>query len=186
MDSREVATCGGQAKGPVPEPQEGAGRQAPPEHRETRWLSAQEQAIWLELREFAKGLPRAIDRQLLQDSDVSGVEYAVLAVISEAGCEQLRSGDLAAQLGWDRSRVSHLLKRMESRGLLNRCTASTDGRGQDISLTDSGWDKIRSAAPGHVSMVRETIFDPLTPEQQAQLFEALASIRRAAEERGLW
>ncbi|MBP2411324.1 DNA-binding MarR family transcriptional regulator [Arthrobacter stackebrandtii] len=184
MDSREVAMHGGQADRPVPEPQEGQ-RQGP-EQRETRWLSAQEQAIWLELREFAKGLPRAIDRQLLQDSDVSGVEYAVLAVISEAGCEQMRSGDLAAQLGWDRSRVSHLLKRMESRGLLHRCTASADGRGQDISLTDSGWEKIRSAAPGHVTMVRETIFDPLKPDQQAQLFEALTSIRRAAEERGLW
>lgn len=153
---------------------------------ETRWLSAEEQALWLELREFAKGLPRAIDRQLHRDSDVSGVEYAILAVVSEAGEEAVRSGDLAATLGWDRSRVSHLLRRMETRGLLSRCAASTDGRGQDISLTEAGWDAVRSAAPGHVTMVRETIFDPLTPEQQGQLRQALTSIRRAGEERGLW
>lgn len=153
---------------------------------ETRWLSAQEQELWLELREFAGGLPRAIDRQLLADSDVSGVEYSILTVVSEAPDRVVRSGDLAAKLGWDRSRVSHLLRRMEMRGLLHRCAASTDGRGQDISLTEAGWDKIHSAAPGHVTMVRETIFDPLTPEQQAQLLEALASIRGAAEERGLW
>lgn len=153
---------------------------------QTRWLSLDEQALWLELREFAKGLPRAIDRQLSADSDVSGGEYAILAVVSEAGADAVRSGDLAAKLGWERSRVSHLLRRMEARGLIHRCAASSDGRGQDIALTDAGWEKIHSAAPGHVTMVRETIFDPLTPEQQAQLHDALTSIRAAAEERGLW
>lgn len=151
-----------------------------------RWLSAQEQLIWLELREFANGLPRAIDRQLMRDSDVSGVEYSILSVVSEAGEEKVRSGDLAAKLGWERSRVSHLLKRIEARGLIHRCATSGDGRGQEISLTQAGWDKIRGAAPGHVTMVRETIFDPLTPEQQGQLFDMLTSIRNAAEERGLW
>lgn len=151
-----------------------------------RWLSAQEQLIWLELREFANGLPRAIDRQLMRDSDVSGVEYSILSVVSEAGEEKVRSGDLAAKLGWERSRVSHLLKRIEARGLIHRCATSGDGRGQEISLTQAGWDKIRGAAPGHVTMVRETIFDPLTPEQQCQLFDMLTSIRNAAEERGLW
>lgn len=153
---------------------------------ETRWLSVQEQELWLELREFAKGLPRAIDRHLLADSDVSGVEYAILAVISESPNKVVRSGDLAAKLGWERSRVSHLLKRMESRGFVQRCAASADGRGQDIALTETGWEKIIGAAPGHVTMVRETIFDPLTPSQQDQLRSALTSIRNAAQERGLW
>ena len=157
-----------------------------PAMEETRWLTIEEQQLWLELREFAKGLPRTIDRQLLHDSDVSGVEYSILAAVSEAEDTVVRSGDLAAKLGWERSRVSHLLRRMESRGLLHRCAASADGRGQDVSLTDDGWDTIRSAAPGHVTMVREVVFDPLTPEQQGQLLEALVSIRGAAEDRGLW
>lgn len=152
----------------------------------TRWLSEGEQQLWLELREFANGLPRAIDRQLLRDSDVSGGEYAILAAVSEAKGDVVRSGDLAARLGWERSRVSHLLKRMEARGLIVRCAASTDGRGQDISLTQAGWDKIHGAAPGHVTMVRETVFDPLTAGQQRELFDMLTGIRHAAEERGLW
>lgn len=152
----------------------------------TRWLSAQEQQLWLELLEFARGLPRAIDRQLSRDSDVSGVEYSVLAVISEAPCKFVRSGDLAAKLGWERSRVSHLLRRMEARELVRRCAASSDGRGQDIALTETGWETIRSAAPSHVTMVRETIFDQLAKPQQEQLFDVLTSIRHAAEQRGLW
>ncbi|WP_449372351.1 hypothetical protein [Arthrobacter psychrolactophilus] len=67
---------------------------------ETRWLSAQEQQLWLELREFSNGLSRTIDRQLAQDAELSGVEYAVLAAVSEAPPEGVRSGDLAEILSW--------------------------------------------------------------------------------------
>lgn len=153
---------------------------------EARWLSAEEQQLWLELREFSNGLSRTIDRQLAQDAELSGVEYAVLAAVSEAPPEGVRSGDLASILSWDRSRVSHLLRRMEAKELIGRCVASSDGRAQEITLTDLGWETIRSAAPGHVTMVRETIFDPLTVAQQEQLLAAIRSIRLAATERGLW
>lgn len=153
---------------------------------ETRWLDMQEQKLWLELREFIGGLPRAIDRQLIRDSAVSNGEYAVLAAVSEASADGIRSSDLATLLEWERSRVSHLLRRMESKGLVARCSASTDGRGQEISLTQAGWDLVRSAAPGHVSMIRETIFDPLTPAEQQQLGDSLQKIRAAAVEGGLW
>jgi DNA-binding MarR family transcriptional regulator len=152
----------------------------------TRWLTEQEKVLWLELREFTNGLPRALDRQLSRDSDVSGVEYAVLAAVSEAPPEGIRSGDLAAILEWDRSRVSHLLRRMEAKGFVGRCPASGDGRGQEISLTAKGWDKVRSAAPGHVTMVRETIFDPLSVPEQEALLAAIRNIRHAATDSGLW
>lgn len=158
---------------------------------ETRWLSADEQALWLELREFASGLPRAIDRHLDAEANLSSGEYAILAVVSEAkvpGAPEgsLRSSDLAAKLEWDRSRVSHLLRRMETRDLISRCAASGDGRGQVISLTEEGWRTLREAAPGHVTLVRETIFDPLTPAEQAQMRESLGKIRAALTERNLW
>ncbi|WP_243400191.1 MarR family winged helix-turn-helix transcriptional regulator [Arthrobacter glacialis] len=153
---------------------------------EPRWLTEKERQLWLELVEFSNGLPRAIDRQLSRDSEVSGVEYSILASISEASPDGVRSGDLAARLQWERSRLSHLLRRMEARGLIGRCAASTDGRGQEISLTEAGWAKIRSAAPGHVTMVRETIFDPISVAQQEQLLLAIGRIREAFTERGLW
>lgn len=160
---------------------------------EPRWLSAEEQGLWLELREFASGLPRAIDRQLDAEANLSSGEYAILAVVSEAkACGpdspagSLRSSDLAAKLEWDRSRVSHLLRRMETRGLIARCAASGDGRGQVISMTDEGWRILREAAPGHVTLVRETVFDPLTPAEQTQMAESLRKIRAALAAQGLW
>ncbi|WP_038171207.1 MarR family winged helix-turn-helix transcriptional regulator [Tomitella biformata] len=153
---------------------------------EPRWLSADEQGLWLELREFASGLPRALDRQLSADSSLSSGEYAILAAVSEAAAGSVRSGDLAAGLQWDRSRVSHLLRRMETRGVVERCAAAGDGRGQVISLTAEGWKVLRAAAPGHVSLVREAVFDPLTEAEQQALGEYLGKIRAALAERGLW
>lgn len=153
---------------------------------QTRWLSANEQTIWLELRDFVSGLPRVIDRQLNQDAGMSGGEYAVLAAVSEAPPEGVRSGDLARMLDWEKSRVSHLLRRMEAKGLIHRCAASADGRGQEITLTPEGWDTVRRTAPGHVTMVRETIFDPLTHAELEQLRSSLQKIRSAAIAGGLW
>lgn len=153
---------------------------------EPRWLTAQEQELWLEFREFLWGFPSAMDRQLNRDSGLSTGEYSVLAAVSDVAPGSLRSGDLAATLQWERSRVSHLLRRMESKGLIERCVASCDGRGQEIKLSEAGWDTIRAAAPQHVGFVRETLFDSLSTTEQEQLRTILGKVRGAVVERKLW
>jgi DNA-binding MarR family transcriptional regulator len=87
-------------------------------------------------------------------------------------------------LGWGRSRLSHLLRRMEGKGLIARSCSPDDGRGQDIALTPAGRDAIVEAAPGHVDFVRSVVFDPLTPEQQEALREACQRISAAIESSG--
>ncbi len=153
---------------------------------EPRWLSSHEQELWLEFREFLWGFPSAMDRQLNRDAGLSTGEYSVLAAVSQAAPDRVRSGDLANTLQWERSRVSHLLRRMEAKGLIERCAASCDGRGQEIMLSDAGWDVIRSAAPDHVGFVREALFDSLTCDEQDQLRTILAKVRSAVVERELW
>ncbi|MFL4475471.1 MarR family winged helix-turn-helix transcriptional regulator [Paeniglutamicibacter sp. MACA_103] len=153
---------------------------------EPRWLNQDEQQLWLEFREFLWGFPRSMDRQLARDAGMSSGEYSVLAAVSQAAPDALRPGDLASSLEWDRSRVSHLLRRMEAKGLIERCASSCDGRGQDIKMTESGWNTIRGAAPGHVSFVRETLFDSLSADEREQFRAMLTKIRSAAVERELW
>lgn len=151
-----------------------------------RWLNADEQDLWLNFREFLWGFPSAMDRQLSRDAGLSSGEYAVLAAVSEADESRTRSGDLAVVLKWDRSRVSHLLRRMEAKELISRCAASGDGRGQDITLTEHGWELIRATAPDHVTFVRESLFDSISLEEQEQLSTILGKIRAAVVERELW
>lgn len=156
------------------------------ENSQPRWLDEREKEVWLALREFIWGFPAAVDRQLQRDSDLSIVEYSVLAELSECPGSRKRSGDLASDLGWERSRLSHLVKRMETKGVVERAHSDQDGRGQEIVLTDAGWALIREAAPGHVTFVREAVFDPLSQEEQDVLASALDRIRDRITGDGLW
>lgn len=105
-------------------------------------------------------------------------DYEVLVVLSEADGQSLRMTALAELIGWERSRLSHHLTRMEKRGLVCRRTCLEDARGQFVELTDTGRDRIRTAAVGHVEAVRRHLFDILGPDELATLDAVTAKIVR--------
>jgi DNA-binding MarR family transcriptional regulator len=72
-------------------------------------------------------------------------------------------------LQWDRSRLSHHLKRMERSELVTRELCLEDGRGSYVVVTDAGRDAIDRAAPPHVDAVRTLFFDVLTTEEALEL-----------------
>ncbi|MGN6404774.1 MarR family winged helix-turn-helix transcriptional regulator [Sinomonas sp.] len=152
--------------------------------RAPQWLDAREREVWLALRHLLWGLQPAVDRQLLRDAGLSGPEYSVLATLSDDPSGVVRAGTAARNLGWGRSRLSHLLRRMEAKGLISRACSPDDGRGQDIALTPAGRSAIVDAAPGHVEFVRSVVFEPLTSEQQDALREACQRISAAIEASG--
>ncbi|GAB4098721.1 MarR family winged helix-turn-helix transcriptional regulator [Sinomonas halotolerans] len=147
-----------------------------------QWLDERERGVWLALRKLLWGLPPAIDRQLTRDSNLSGPEYSVLATLSECPDGVLRSGTAAHELGWERSRLSHILRRMEAKGLISRSCSAEDARGQDVHLTGAGRAAIVEAAPGHVAFVRSALFDALSAEEQAMFGDACRRIVAAIDE----
>ena len=74
----------------------------------------------------------------------------------------LRARDLGGDIGWDRSRLSHHLSRMENRGLIIREECAEDARGLMVRLTKAGRRAIEAAAPGHAEAVRRYFFDQLS------------------------
>jgi DNA-binding MarR family transcriptional regulator len=141
-----------------------------------RWLDDDQQRTWRAWLSVAELLPRALDAQLRKDAGISHAAYVVLAMLSEAPDRSRRMTDLARRANQSQSRLSHTVARLEERGWVRRERASEDGRGNRAVLTDTGWDVVRSVAPGHVAAVRGAMFDPLTAEQSAALGEALQSI----------
>ena len=101
-----------------------------------------------------------MNRQLQADSGLSLADYDVLVALSDNDAG-MRVSDLAAQIGWERSRLSHQLRRMEERGLTERRPSAEDGRTSNVVLTANGRRAITDAAPGHVDLVRALFFDPL-------------------------
>jgi DNA-binding MarR family transcriptional regulator len=146
---------------------------------QTRWLNEQEQRMWREFQQMARNLDRAFERDLIDRAGLSSADFSVLVPLSEAPYHRLRARELGRILDWDRSRLSHQIRRMEARGLLTRGNCPTDARGTVIGLTEHGWATIQQAAPGHVQAVRVHFFDVLTDADMV----ALADICRRVNKR---
>src|SRR5215510_7112469 len=114
-------------------------------------------------------LPGLLDYQLQRDSGLTHFEYLVLAGLSESPGRSRRMSDLAGFANGSLSRLSHVVKRLEQRGFVERRPAEDDGRITVATITDAGYEILVGAAPGHVTTVRDTVIDALTPEQLAQL-----------------
>jgi DNA-binding MarR family transcriptional regulator len=117
----------------------------------------------------AELLPAALDAQLRRDSGLTHFEYFVLAMLSEAPERTLRMTSLAQRTNATLPRLSHVVRRLEERDLVERFPCPEDGRATNARLTKAGWDTVVAAAPGHVSTVRQLAIDPLSPAQLTQL-----------------
>jgi DNA-binding MarR family transcriptional regulator len=138
-------------------------------------MTTRELAIWRSLLDTTAELRRVLGARLQQESGLSPADYRVLLALHEADGRRLRSSELAASIDWERSRLSHHLRRMEGRGLVRRDDCATDNRGAEISFTQDGADLFRRATAPHLRAVKKHFADALTPEQ----FEALADILHA-------
>ena len=130
-----------------------------------KWLTAGELDSWLAVVRLISWLPWSIDQQLRRDSDLGMVEYQVLAVLSEAPERTMRMSSLAMLTNASLSRLSHLFRRLEGRGLVRREPDPTDGRFTNAILTEKGFQTLAEAAPGHVAHVRSLVIDVLSSEQ---------------------
>ena len=110
---------------------------------EDPWLSDDQQHAWRHWIAISTALPAALNRQLQDGSGLSLSDYDVLVALSEITRGRLRVGDLATSLGWERSRVSHHVTRMQKRGLVAREECEDDGRGAWVALSGSGRQAMR-------------------------------------------
>jgi len=133
--------------------------------------------IWREFIETAEALRSELAARLQAESSVSPGDYAVLLALSEAPERRMRSSELAAQIGWERSRLSHHLGRMEPRGLIRREECAADSRGAEVVLTSTGADTFRRSSVPHLRAVRELFVDALTPDQLAAAGDLAATLR---------
>ncbi len=148
----------------------------PTEEEPVRWLTASELDSWLSVVRLMTWLPWSIDQQLQRDSNLGMVEYQVLAMLSGSPDRSMRMSSLAEVTNASLSRLSHLVKRLEGRGLVRREPDRTDGRFTNAILTDEGFRTLAEAAPGHLAHVRSLVIDVLSPEQLRRLGRDAARI----------
>lgn len=131
----------------------------------SRSLDEREERAWRGYQRIRAELSAHLARQLAADSGLSEADYAVLVAVSEAPGRRIRWRELCHTLGWDPSRLSHQIRRMEDRGTVERAPCDGDARGYDVVLTRAGLAAIEAAAPLHLIAVRHCFADVLTREQ---------------------
>ncbi|AFM14965.1 transcriptional regulator [Mycolicibacterium chubuense NBB4] len=138
------------------------------------WLSDEQQRVWRNYLAMVSTLHTAMHRQLQQDCELSLADYDVLVALSERG--PLRINELGELIGWEQSRLSHQLRRMRGRGLVQRQGDGDDRRGATVAVTAAGVAALETAAPGHVELVRSVVFDGLTAEQLHSFGTAIETV----------
>ena len=144
--------------------------------RRGRRPTAAEVEVWRSFIETSLDLKSRMDRALLSDSGLSASDYAVLLALSRADGHWLRTTDLAAAVFWERSRVSHQVRRMAERGLVRRERSAVDQRGSEVHLTVAGLDALRDASGPHLRAVRALFVDALSVEQQTAVADAMVAL----------
>ncbi|CAA9362386.1 MAG: Transcriptional regulator, MarR family [uncultured Nocardioidaceae bacterium] len=129
------------------------------------WLDDRQQRFWRAWVALEARLPAATGRQLQAESGLSLQDFAVLVQLSDSSDGRVRVTDLATSLGWERSRLSHHVTRMVSRGLVQRAECCDDGRGAFVVVTPAGRAAIEEAAPGHARTVRDLVFTSVGDEE---------------------
>lgn len=131
---------------------------------EPKWLNAREDRAWRAFVYAHQQIEAHLSRRLLE-SGLSGADYEVLAVLSALDVDRMPARELAIALGWEKSRLSHQVRRMEKDGLIGREPNPDDARSTIVRLLPAGRSAIEKAAPGHVEDVRRNFVDLFTPAE---------------------
>jgi DNA-binding MarR family transcriptional regulator len=148
----------------VPKTQPKSTCDTPPES-----LTPEQTHLWRTFRKAWDRLGESVNRRLTEATGLSAPEYGVLSLLEELGGGTARQSALTLTAGWDKSRTSHLLRRMEGNGLVERYPVG--GKGVTVTVTERGRTLARQGQPVHARAVREHFFNKLRPDQLAVLLE---------------
>lgn len=121
-------------------------------------------------------LERKLARQLTAETGLSYPDYLVLVALTDQPEGRMRPFELGEFLGWEKSRLSHHVARMVTRGLVVKERCDDDRRGAFVVITTQGRTEIEAAAPGHVATVRSLFIDRLSPGQIDAIVEVAERI----------
>lgn len=132
-------------------------------------LDQDELETWRAFTLMRRQLELTLERRLQADAGISNADFTILASLQTEPSRRLRAGRIADIIGWEKSRVSHQLKRMEQRGLITREECGDDARGVWIVQTSDGSRAVLAALRDHTDAIREYFFDLLSEDEKSNL-----------------
>ena len=116
--------------------------------------------------------------QVVPGWSLSLSEIYALGILTERA--PLSQQELGAALALEKSSVSRLVAQLEQRGWVLRERDARDSRLRLLRLTDDG-AQVAEQLQRQMSEAHATLFERLTPHEQAALLEGLTALRRALQ-----
>src|ERR1700722_14985414 len=107
-------------------------------------MSEQEVCNAAAVRQAARHVTQLYDA-MLAPAGIGINQYSILNKLCVLGPSSIQ--DLARVLVMDRSTLGHLLRPLETRGLIRLGTSKTDARTRDVRLTKAGRDLLAQSRP---------------------------------------
>ena len=131
---------------------------------------------WRAFHKIGTSLLPHLGRQITNHSGISGAEYVVLVALSELTTPNVNLNRLAQGLGWEISRMSHQISRMEEAGLVKKSRNTDDSRCFDVSITAEGRKIAQAAIPLQSKEINHCFSEVLTRAQMKSLIEISEAI----------
>jgi MarR family transcriptional regulator, 2-MHQ and catechol-resistance regulon repressor len=126
-------------------------------------------------------LVRELGADLVARHGLTVSDYGALLLLSRAGEQGMRRIDLARELQLSPSGITRLLERLEDQKLVRKGACKEDARVSYAVLTETGMEKLREAAPGHVADIDRRLGAVLDDEELETLANLLGRLSDSDE-----
>ena len=180
-----VVGCGQEATKVVSEPASGCGQEASNASScgqgDKRLLTESQMRAWRAFLGASTLVSARLNHELDEAAAISMYEYEILVRLFESEAGRVRMSQLADQVSYSRSRLTHTVGRLERAGYVLRSSCPKDRRGVYAHLTQAGYEFLAQTAPIHLDGVRRHLIDRFTPSELATLTELLEKITTYAD-----
>lgn len=143
----------------------------------SRPLDADELGAYFALMEVSSLLRYAVEQHLRHEGGLSYVQFEILARLSDSPCGQQRMTDLADGVVYSRAGLTYQVEQMEKAGLITRTPSAEDERSVTATITPAGRELLGRVFPGHIELVRQMLFAPLSQRDLRLLTSILGRLR---------
>ena len=180
-----VVGCGQEATKVVSEPASGCGQEASNAgscgQGDKRLLTESQMRAWRAFLGASTLVSARLNHELDEAAAISMYEYEILVRLFESEAGRVRMSQLADQVSYSRSRLTHTVGRLERAGYVLRSSCPNDRRGVYAHLTKAGYEFLAQTAPIHLDGVRRHLINRFTPSELATLTELLEKITTDAD-----
>jgi DNA-binding MarR family transcriptional regulator len=143
-----------------------------------RSLDRVQLGAYFALMEVAGLLRHAVELQLREAGNLSYVQFQLLARLGlDSPTGSQRMTDLADGVVYSRSGLTYQADLLEKSGLVVRAPAPDDDRGVIVTITDAGRALLAKVLPGHVEVLSNLLFKPLSRDNVEALAGLLTPVR---------